>query len=219
MKYIAYYRVSTIKQGRSGLGLDAQKKTVQDFITADKRRVLTASYKDIESGKNDNRPELIKAIDHCKKIGATLLIAKLDRLSRNVSFIFMLRDNNIPFTALDIPDCNTLTVGIFAVVAQAERERISLRITEALQAKKARGFTLGNPANLTRKDRLKGLKVRINNAKSNKNNIQATETIKHLRKEGNSFDAIALRLNELGYTSRRDKPFYAITVKRLFDRV
>jgi len=217
-KFIAYYRVSTSKQGRSGLGLEAQKKTVADFIKGDKTTHLIAEYKDVESGKNDNRPHLVEAIDHAKKSQATLLIAKLDRLSRNVSFIFMLKDSKVDFVACDIPDANTLTIGIFAVVAQHEREIISKRIKEALAAKKARGFKLGMPENLQPKDRLKGLQTRIVNARANKNNLQASETIKHLRKCGHSFMAIASRLNELEYTTRRGKSFYPITVQRLYER-
>jgi DNA invertase Pin-like site-specific DNA recombinase len=130
----------------------------------------------------------------------------------------MLKDSKVDFVACDIPDANTLTIGIFAVVAQHEREIISRRIKEALAAKKARGFKLGMPENLQPKDRLKGLQTRILNARANRNNLQASETIKHLRKGGDSFMAIASRLNELEYTTRRGKSFYPITVQRLYER-
>jgi DNA invertase Pin-like site-specific DNA recombinase len=218
MKYIAYYRVSTAKQGKSGLGLDAQSRTVQDFIKGDKRRDLIASYKEVESGKNDVRTELNKAIDHCKKVGATLLIAKLDRLSRNVGFIFMLRDSKVDFQALDLPDANTLTIGIFAVVAQHEREIISKRIREALAAKKARGFTLGTPANLTKKVIKKGLQTRVENSKNNPNNRKAFEVIEQRRKQGYTFQQIADKLNDLGFKTRREKKFFPASVQALYNR-
>lgn len=215
---IAYYRVSTKRQGKSGLGLEAQRKTVQDYIAGDKRRVLFAEYKDIESGRKDDRPQLLKAIDHAKKVGATLLIAKLDRLSRNVSFIFTLRDTKVNFRALDLPDANTLTIGIFASIAQHERERISERIKDALAAKRARGDKLGNLNNLTAKGRKQGVKAIKENARNNKNNIQALAMIRLLRKEGLSYQAIADRLNELQHRTRKDKLFEAMTVQRLFTK-
>lgn len=215
---IAYYRVSTKKQGRSGLGLEAQKKTVLDFIKADKRRSLIAEYKDIESGRNDKRPELKRAIAHAKKEGATLLIAKLDRLSRNVSFIFALRDSKVDFKALDLPDANTLTVGIFASVAQHEHERISERIREALTAKKARGMKLGKKENLTSKGRKKGSVAVSENARLDVNNIQALAMIELLRKDKMTYQAIADRLNQLQFKTRRGSKFQPITVQRLYER-
>ena len=218
MKYVSYIRVSTVKQGKSGLGLEAQSKTVQDFITGDKRRHLVATYKEVESGKSDARNELNKAIAHCKKVGATLLIAKLDRLSRNVSFIFTLRDTKVDFQALDLPDANTLTIGIFAVVAQHEREIISKRIREALAAKKARGFTLGTPANLTKKVIKSGLQVRVENSKNNPNNRKAFEVIEQRRKQGYTFQQIADKLNDLGFKTRREKNFYPASVQALYSR-
>src|SRR5688500_18144672 len=101
MKFVSYYRVSTAKQGESGLGLEAQRQTVDAFIRQDERRKVIMSYQDIESGKKNARPQLLKAIEACKNFGCTLLIAKLDRLSRNASFIFTLRDNDVKFQALD----------------------------------------------------------------------------------------------------------------------
>jgi DNA invertase Pin-like site-specific DNA recombinase len=215
---IAYYRVSTKRQGNSGLGLDAQKKTVQDFIKTDKRRSLIAEYKDVESGKNDHRPELMKAIDHAKKTGATLLIAKLDRLSRNVSFIFTLRDTKVDFRALDLPDANTLTIGIFASVAQHERERISERIKDALAAKRRRGEPLGTVENLTVKGRKKAVQAIKVKAQQDKNNLQALELIRDKRKAGMTYQEIADRLNQLQYTTSKGGKFEAITVRKLLER-
>ena len=144
--YVAYYRVSTAKQGRSGLGLEAQRSAAESFVAgkgADAK--LLASYTEIESGKRDDRPELAKAMQHAKLTGATVLIAKLDRLSRDAHFLLGLQKAGVAFTACDLPEANTFTVGIMALVAQQEREAISRRTKEALQAAKARGVRLGCP--------------------------------------------------------------------------
>src|SRR6056297_1708444 len=130
-KFIAYYRVSTKQQGASGLGLEAQKTAVKNFIHSRGASEIPPPFTEIESGKNDDRQELRKAISRCKETGATLLIAKLDRLSRNASFIFTLRDElqqaGVDFIACDMPEANTLTIGIMATMAQHEREIISKR--------------------------------------------------------------------------------------------
>ncbi len=145
-RYTPCYRVSTQKQGISGLGLDAQRAAVQAFV-ADPTQ-LGAEYVEIESGKKNQRPQLLAAMAEARRVGATLLIAKLDRLSRNAGFIFALRDSGVDFVCCDMPDANTLTVGLFAVIAQHERETISKRTKDALAAKKARGAQLGSPQNL-----------------------------------------------------------------------
>jgi DNA invertase Pin-like site-specific DNA recombinase len=144
-QYVAYYLVSTQKQGSSGLGLQAQKETVRQFIGSN---ILITEYTEIESGKNDKQIELLKAIADANKNNATLIIAKLDRYSRNVGFIFQLRDSKVDFTCCDIPDANTMTIGIFALLAQQERELISERTKKALQAKKENGFTMVSPKTL-----------------------------------------------------------------------
>ena len=143
---MAYYRVSTVRQGQSGLGLEAQKASVESLCEARGYR-LTGSYQDIESGKHNARPGLTAALAAAKSAGAVLIIAKLDRLSRNASFTMALRDSGVDFTAADLPDANTLTIGILASVAQAEREAISTRTKAALEALKARGVKLGSPTN------------------------------------------------------------------------
>ncbi len=120
MKYIAYYRVSTKQQGNSGLGLEAQKQIVKQHLKSEDQ--LITEYIEIETGKNNYRPQLTEAIEHTKEAGATLIIAKLDRLSRNITFIFQLRDTKVPFVCCDIPDANTMSIGIFATMAQHERE-------------------------------------------------------------------------------------------------
>ncbi|GAB3638867.1 hypothetical protein GCM10027422_44580 [Hymenobacter arcticus] len=145
--YTPYYRVSTQKQGISGLGLEAQQAAVRAFVV-DPTQLLT-EYVEIESVKKNQRPQLLAAMAEARRVGSTLLIAKLDRLSRNASFILALRDSGVDFVCCDMPDANTLTVGLFAVLAQHERETISKRTKDALSTKKARGAKLGNPQNMT----------------------------------------------------------------------
>ncbi|QFT96057.1 Putative transposon Tn552 DNA-invertase bin3 [Roseovarius sp. THAF8] len=144
LKLVAYERVSTARQGRSGLGLDAQRKAIDDFAVEKNAQVL-ARFTEVESGRRDNRPELQRSLELARLTGATLIIAKLDRLSRNAAFLLTLRDSGVRFLACDVPDANDLTVGIMALVAQQEREAISRRTKEALAAAKARGVKLGNP--------------------------------------------------------------------------
>ena len=216
MKYVAYYRVSTKKQGQSGLGLGSQQEMVSRFLKPED--VLLAEYIEVESGKRNDRPELEAAIAFAKQQQAQLLIAKLDRLSRNAGFIFTLRDSHVDFLAVDMPDANTLTIGIFAVLAQHERELISSRTRAALQQKKKQGCVLGNPKNLTEQARLKGLQVRQENAVAHKANRQAAELIQMYREKGMTYQQIAQRLNSHGFTTRRGKKFFAITVQRLHIR-
>lgn len=219
MKYVVYYRVSTVKQGKSGLGLEAQRHLVNAFVKQDRRKVVIGEFKDVESGKKNYRPHLQEAIELCKKKDATLLIAKLDRLSRNASFIFTLRDNNVRFQALDIPEANTLTIGIFATIAQHEREIISQRTKDALNALKARGVRLGTPRNLTPLAQRKAVQSIKRNAITNRNNLQASAMISHLRKEGLSYQSIANRLNDLGYRTRYNNEFQAMSVQRLANKL
>ncbi|WP_337054867.1 recombinase family protein [Pseudoxanthomonas sp. USHLN014] len=141
---MAYYRVSTKRQGDSGLGLDAQRQAVTDYLTGGPW-ALIAEFTDVESGKDDNRPEMAKAIDHAKRHKATLVIAKLDRLSRKVSFVSRLMDSGVHFVAADNPSATELTINILAAVAQEERRLISQRTKAALAAAKRRGVALGNP--------------------------------------------------------------------------
>lgn len=216
-KFIAYYRVSTQKQGNSGLGLDAQRTDVGRFIS--KGGELIAEFEDIESGKKNNRPNLIKAIEECKKQGATLLIAKLDRLSRNASFIFTLRDSKIDFICCDMPNANSVTIGIMAVLAQDERERISHRTKSALAELKSKGIRLGSPENMTVEARIKGLETRKQNALENENNRKATALIISMKKGGKTFAQITRELNELGFKTRTGKKFQQNQVQILYKRI
>ena len=216
MKFIAYYRVSTAKQGRSGLGLEAQRASVLAYV---KDGRILAEYVEVESGKRNDRPELAQAIAHAGREGATLIIAKLDRLARSVAFIFALRDSGARFIACDMPEANTLTIGLLAALAQHERELISERTKAALAAKKSRGFVLGSPQNLTRKATLKAAAARRRRALEDPANRRATELALLYRDRGLSYGAIARRLNENGHSTRRGKAFLACTVERLVKRV
>lgn len=141
-KFVAYYRVSTAQQGRSGLGLEAQRKAVMDYLNGG-RWELVAEFTEVESGKVIARPQLDQALATCELTGATLVVAKLDRLSRNLTFLSALMDSDAKFVAVDLPEMNEVTVQIMAVMAQAERKAISARTKAALAAAKARGAKLG----------------------------------------------------------------------------
>lgn len=141
-RFIAYYRVSTERQGRSGLGLDAQRSAVGDYLRQT-GSTLAADFVEVETGRRNDRPELAKALAACRKLKARLIIAKLDRLSRNLAFIAALMDSGVEFVAVDNPHANKLTIHILAAVAQHERELIGERTRAALQAAKRRGVRLG----------------------------------------------------------------------------
>jgi len=143
-RFVAYYRVSTDRQGRSGLGLEAQQKAVRDFLNGGPWE-LVGEFVEVESGKRADRPELALALEACRKQKAKLVIAKLDRLSRNLAFIATLMESGVEFVAVDNPHANKLTVHILAAVAEHEREAISERTRAALAAAKARGKRLGTP--------------------------------------------------------------------------
>ena len=242
---MAYYRVSTAKQGASGLGLEAQQYAVATFLKGGK---IAGEYIEVESGKKNNRPQLLAAIAQARKLQATLVFAKLDRLSRNAAFIFTLKDSGVDFVCADMPDANTLTIGIFAVLAQHERELISSRTKAALhQVKeriKAEGSTvsknghvidrLGKPVNLRYEHRLAGAQASRQKSTKNDNNKRAAAHIRHLRntwvekknKKGEvigqqpmPWAQISQALNEAGFRTSRGGMFQIVQVQRLFERV
>src|SRR3954454_708728 len=145
--FVAYYRVSTDRQGQSGLGLDAQRAAVAGFVGT---RELIAEFTEVESGKRADRPQLAAALELCRRRRAMLVIVKLDRLARNVAFIANLMEAGVEFTAVDMPSANKLTLHILAAVAEHEREMISARTRAALAAARARGVRLGRPDRETR---------------------------------------------------------------------
>jgi DNA invertase Pin-like site-specific DNA recombinase len=214
--YFAYYRVSTQKQGASGLGLEAQQAAVVRFLKGDQPQ---GEYVEVESGKKNQRPQLLAAMAAARAAGGVLLIAKLDRLSRNAGFILALRDSGVDFVCCDMPDANTLTVGLFAVIAQHERETISKRTKEALAAKKARGAQLGTPANLTDAARQQSLRVRQAHRQQHPGLRQAAAFIHARRAQGVSFRQLAGELNALGFTAPRGGTFNQKQVQRLYERL
>jgi DNA invertase Pin-like site-specific DNA recombinase len=205
MRTINYYRVSTAKQGRSGLGLEAQRAAIEAFCASRGCEPLK-EYTEVESGKRNDRPELIKALHHAKVTGATLVIAKLDRLSRNMAFLATLQDAGTKFMAADMPEANELTIHIMAAMAQAERKAISKRTKEALAAAKARGTKLGNPMGAKAFGPYKGNGAAVTAIKA-KAKAFATDImpiIGTIRAEGQtSLRAIAAELNERGIMTAR----------------
>ena len=186
-KYVAYYRISTERQRESGLRLEAQREAVRRFIDS---AFLLAEFTEVESGKrHTNRPELLRAIELCRKQRATLVIAKLDRLARNVHFISGLMETGVEFVAADMPQANRLTIHVLAAFAEHEREAISQRTKGALQAARKRGARLGNPR----------WQESIAKARRTKDPIlpasQLIEMMRRDRAKGATFRAIAGHLN------------------------
>lgn len=211
--YVAYARVSTAKQGRSGLGLEAQEAAINAFLR-DGDRLLTPTYVEVESGKNSQRPELAKALNRCKLTGATLLVAKLDRLSRNLAFIAQLQEAGTKFVAADMPEANELTVHIMAAMAQHERKAISRRTKEALAAAKARGTKLGGWRGGPMVDHRRGIEAK--QAKASAFNASIAEAIAEIQGQGTtSLAGIARKLNEQGVRTSRGGPWQATQVGRV----
>lgn len=219
---VAYYRVSTQRQGVSGLGLEAQRQTVHSFCES-KKAVIIAEFTEIESGKKNNRPQLLEAIKLCKEKDATLVIAKLDRLARNYSFVMQLQDSGLDFVACDLPEANKFTIQIMAAFAQHERELISNRVTKSLAIAKQKGVVLGNPmfkdSEKMKKYRSMAVPAKKKKARENENNVRATAIIEQMRKNGESWANITRKLNESKYRTSKDKDngkgFQIIQVQRL----
>lgn len=209
MDFIAYYRVSTDKQGRSGLGLDAQKQAVEAFVAG--RGTIIKEFTEVESGKRSDRPQLAEALAMCRQRKARLVIAKLDRLARNVHFISGLMESGVEFTACDMPEANRLTLHIIAAVAEHEREMISRRTKDALAAAKARGIKLGNPRPVAPAQRVRDLA----SVKAAQHRASIKPLIEKLRNQGLSLAAIAKQLNQSGILTAHGKQWYAATVKNV----
>ena len=217
MEYVVYYRVSTKKQGLSGLGLEAQRTIVENYI---KNNKVIAEFTEIETGKSANRPQLNKALECCKSNNATLIVAKLDRLARNLHFVTSLQAANVDFLCCDMPTANRLTIHIIAAIAENEAALISQRTKAALAEKKKQGIKLGNPYNngLTEKSIAKGMNIRQENARNNDRNKQAATLILSLRNNGAKWSEIVNQLNANGFKTRRECEFDITAVKRLYLR-
>jgi DNA invertase Pin-like site-specific DNA recombinase len=221
-RFIAYERVSTARQGQSGLGLAAQRRTI-DAFAASREADLIGRFTEVESGKTAERPELAKALQLAKLTGATLVIAKLDRLSRNAAFLLTLRDSGVRFLAVDMPEANDLTVGIMALVAQQEREAISRRTKEALAVARARGVKLGNPngAAALRRAGKGGQALRATvTANADRFAHDLAEVIACIRAEGHtSLRAMAEELNTRRMRTRRGGRWHVSNVRNLLLRM
>jgi DNA invertase Pin-like site-specific DNA recombinase len=214
MKYVAYYRVSTKKQGESGLGLKAQREAVSRFISPDS---IFQEFEEIETGTNKkHRPILKEALELCKKENAVLIIAKLDRLARNVAFVSSLMDSGVKFKAVDMPEANELTIHIMSAIAQHEAKVISTRIKDALAQSDKK---LGNPNNLTLEAKKKGLNKILEQRRNNPNKKRALAFLKSMDREGMTLRDIAETLNINEFKTARGREFTATQVSRLLKEI
>ena len=205
--FVPYYRVSTDRQGRSGLGLDAQRTAAHAYMSG--RGPIIAEFTEIESGRKNNRPELAKALVECRKRKAVLIIARLDRLARNVAFIANLMDSGVEFVACDMPEANRLTLHILAAVAEHERELISQRTKEALAVAKARGQQLGNPSPAAAAAQARTVAT----AQLDTYRASVRPVIAELHSQGLGLRAIAREMNRRGIPTARGRQWEPATVR------
>jgi len=215
-RFVAYYRVSTQRQGLSGLGLEAQQSAVHDYLN-DGHWTLLAEFVEVESGGKDDRPQLAKAIQHCRMTGAKLVISKLDRLSRDIHFLTGLQKAGIDFTAVDNPNANRLTVHILIAVAQHEREVISERTKVALAAARARGIVLGGYKGGPAPDAALSVKARV--AAADAFAAMVGPMIQEQRLAGVSFRQIANRLTTDGIKTARGGHWTPTAVRNVLGRL
>jgi DNA invertase Pin-like site-specific DNA recombinase len=220
VQYVAYLRVSTQKQGFSGLGLEAQKEIIQNYLSD---KIPIAEYIEVESGRKTDkgRPKLKEALEICRKTGGKLIVAKLDRLARNVAFLSQLLESDVDIVFCDFPQANKMVLHILAAISQYEAELIATRTKQALAAKKAKGCTLGNPEHLIGKlDEAVAKSVETNKRKAeeNPNNKRAAAMLKVLAKEGRTLQEMADYLNEQGFTTSKGYRFSRSSVYVLLKR-
>ncbi|GJD32825.1 hypothetical protein PMNALOAF_4104 [Methylobacterium adhaesivum] len=219
-KFVTYLRVSTKRQGDSGLGLEAQQRAVSDYLNGGAWTVA-GEFVEIESGKSDaNRPQLQRAIQACRVYGARLLIAKLDRLSRDAGFLLGLEKAGIEFVAADMPSANRLTVGIMAMVAEEERRAISSRTKAALAAAKARGVKLGGDRGATLSTEAKAKGVEAVKVRAEGRASDLAPIISDLRAAGaTSLRSLAAGLNQAGIAPPRGATWSPMAVSRTLARI
>lgn len=220
-KHVAYYRVSTAKQGRSGLGLEAQQLAVRTFLNGGSWD-LAGEVTEVESGKRlDNRPQLQEALRLCRTMGATLIVAKLDRLSRDAAFLMQLQNSGASFVAADMPGANSFTVGVMALVAQQEREAISVRTKAALAAAKARGVVLGGRRGHTLPFKAAAAaSAKVRAAIADQRTRDVLVSIEHAKNIGAvSLREIAAVLTAEGITAPRGGVWSAAQIKRAIERL
>lgn len=216
--YVAYLRQSTKKQEISGLGIEAQREIIEKFLGQQKP---IAEYVETESGKRTDRPKLAEALDLCRKTKSTLIVAKLDRLSRNVAFTSKLLESDVEIKFCDFPEANRLVLHIIASIAEYEAGLISQRTRQSLKAKKARGVQLGKPENLTNNLDLaieKSKQTIKAKANDNPNNKRAVAMLRVLVAQGLSLSGMARKLNEEGFVTSQGKKFTAWQVSVLIER-
>jgi DNA invertase Pin-like site-specific DNA recombinase len=219
MKIVTYIRVSTDKQGRSGLGLEAQRSAIAAYA-AQHKATITAEFVEVESGRNNARHELQKALRMARVTGAKLVIAKLDRLSRNAAFLLNLQESGVDFTACDMPDASPFTVGIMAVLAQQESKMISERTKAAMQAAKERGQTFGNPngaAPLRLANKGNGASCAAQKATALTRAHDLADVLEDLEKM--TLQAQADELNRRGFKTARGGQWHPTSVSRLRKRL
>ncbi len=219
-KFVSYLRVSRETQRRSGLGLEAQRAAVKAHLNGGEWKLL-GEFVEVESGKNSDRPQLREALDLADATGATLVIAKLDRLSRNVHFLSGLMERGVDFVACDLPSANKLTVHIMAAMAEHEREAISERTRVALQAAKERGTKLGNPNGaLALRGLGNGAAVKAVKASADAHAQKVHRRVQRIREEGvASLKGIAENLNAQNVLTARGGKWHPTTVANLLRRV
>ena len=228
MIIVGYIRVSTRAQEASGLGLEAQRQAVGAFARQ-RRGEIIAEYREVETGKRKDRPELAKALAHCRRSKATLVVAKLDRLARNVAFTSALMESKVDFVCCDNPHANKLTIHILAAVAENEAEAISQRTKAALAAAKARGVRLGSarPGHWNGRENRRMVGVKAAAKAAGEAHARAAEEaytdlfpiVSRLRTKGLTLQRIADKLNTMGHTTRRGRSWTPTQVARVIKRL
>lgn len=217
--YVAYLRQSTMKQQLSGLGIEAQREIIHNYI---KDKTLIAEYVETESGKKSDRPQLMEALALCRKTNSILIVAKLDRLSRNVAFTSRLLESDVEIVFCDFPQANRLILHIISSIAEYEANLISQRTRQSLQAKKNRGVKLGMASNLMSKHRQaieNSCKTNRAKAEKNPNNRRAIALLRTLIPQNLSLTEMTILLNEQGFTAPNGGKFQITQVKRLINRI
>lgn len=217
--YIAYYRQSTIKQQISGLGVEAQQEIVHNYA---KSGNILHEFIETESGRKTDRPKLKEAIAMCRKTGSLLIVAKLDRLSRNVAFTSKLLESDVDIVFCDFPEANKLILHIISSIAEYEANLISQRTRQSLEAKKARGVKLGRADNLMNKHAqaiANSVKTNKAKAQANTNNMRAAALLRLLVNEGKTLTEMTDLLNEQGFVTSKGGKFHITQVSRLVQRL
>ena len=216
--YVAYLRQSTTKQEKSGLGIEAQRSIIHSFV---KEGLIIAEFVETESGKKSDRPKLQEALSLCRKTNSILIVAKLDRLSRNVAFTSKLLESDVEITFCDFPQANRLILHIISSIAEYEANLISQRTRQSLKAKKERGVKLGKSENLMNKHNEAVTRSNQTNrikAQNNANNMRAVALLRSMIKEGLTISQMTKQLNEQGFVSSKGCKFQIVQVQRLIQR-